>query len=132
VTHRHYARVDVSTGTSHHYIQGPYEECNEEHMAFKIDGKFVSKEKYEAHMQEQAITELAGGEAPVSETDTTEPKKARNYNPVTVATAAVRKAKKELEATEAFLAKHDTLPSLDDAKKAYADAVAELHKVLGH
>lgn len=106
-------------------------------MSYTIGGKFVSKEKYEAHhqakQQADAIAELAQGEAPVTDEAVTPeeaPRKSKVRNPLSAATTELNKAKAEVKRVEALWAKYDELPPLDEVKKAYEAAKAKLHAVL--
>jgi hypothetical protein len=94
-------------------------------MAYKLNGKFVSKEKYEAA---QAAEKR---ETPVSDETTTTERKPRTVDPVTSATARVRKAKRELDRVTKLHAKRAALPNLDDAQAEYDQAVEQLQGALG-
>lgn len=91
-------------------------------MPYRLNNKFVSKEKYEAAMAAEKK------ETPVSEQ--TE-KKTRTVDPITSATARVRKAKRELDRVTKIHAKRAELPSLDDAQAEYDEATRELQDALG-
>lgn len=97
-------------------------------MAYKLNGKFVSKEKYEAA---QAAEKR---EAPVSEetvaVEEAKTRKPRTVDPVTAATARVRKAKKALEAAKKVHAKVAALPDLDAAQAEYDSATDALESAL--
>jgi hypothetical protein len=98
-------------------------------MAYKLNGKFVSKEKWEA-------AQLAGAREknevePVSEETETKTRKPRTVDPITSATARVRKAKRELDRVTKLWEKRTALPSLDDAQAEYDAATAELQNALG-
>lgn len=92
-------------------------------MAYKLNGKFVSKEKYEA-----AQVAEKHEETPVSEEVT--PRKPRTVDPITSATARVRKAKRELDRVEKLHSKRAELPDLDVARDEYNEAVNELQDAL--
>lgn len=89
----------------------------------RLNGKFVSKEKYEAAQVAEKHEENT-----VSEETTT--RKPRTVDPITSATARVRKAKKELDRVAAKWAKREELPSLDEAQAEYDNAVSELQGAL--
>lgn len=92
-------------------------------MAYKLNGKFVSREKYEAaQVAEKKEVE------PVSEETTT--RKPRTVDPITSATARVRKAKRELDRVTKLWAKRTALPSLEDAQAEYDSARTALEDAL--
>lgn len=92
-------------------------------MSPRLNGKFVSQEKYEAAMS-------AGKEEVVTEQAEPKTRKPRTVDPVTTATARVRKAKRELDRVTKIHAKRAELPSLDDAQSEYDAAVRELQDLL--
>lgn len=102
-------------------------------MPYRIGSKFVSKEVYDAHMQQEAIEAFADKESPVTEENTTDqdkPRKPRTTDPVTIATVRVRKARKELDRVKAVHEKRAELPSIEDAQFEYDSARSALSDVL--
>ena len=101
-------------------------------MPHTIDGKFVSKEKYEAHMAAQAATTEEtpmSGNVPTPDVATPaadKPKRGRKADPSTAFLVAHRKAQKELERVKALHAKVSELPSVEDAQAAADTAKAAL------
>lgn len=92
-------------------------------MACRIDNKFVSREKYDAHhAQKKEATNM---------TEAEKTRKPRTTSPLTAATIRVRKAQKALAVAEKAHAKQTALPSLADAHAEVAAAVAELNAALG-
>lgn len=108
-------------------------------MAYKLNGKFVSKVEYEAQQQRDAIEAFGDDnqEAPVTNEQTEEnpigndkPKKPRTTDPLTAATIRVRKARKELERVTKLHEKRTELPSLDAVQSEYDNAAAQLEAAL--
>jgi hypothetical protein len=95
-------------------------------MPYKLNGKFVSKEKYDAAMAAESE------KVNVSDENTTEApaRKTRTVDPVTSATARVRKAKRALEVAKRAHARVKALPDLDAAQAEYDDATSELERAL--
>lgn len=85
----------------------------------RLNGKFVSKEKFEAATAAEKVEV-------VTETE----RKPRTVDPITSATARVRQAKRELDRVSKIHAKRAVLPSLEDAQAAYDTAVVELQDAL--
>jgi hypothetical protein len=118
----------------------------------RLNGKFVSREKYESVMASDEATQISPDSAvtiepptaedawartayiteenPVSEETVTVERKTRTVDPITAATAVVRKAKKELDRVTAIHAKRTAVPSLEDAQAAYDAAVVVLQDAL--
>ena len=93
-------------------------------MPYRIGGKFVTKEAYEAHQKGKQVSET-------TETETTE-KKTRNVSPRVAAFRRLARAEKTLAASKKFwegTANKPTPPPVDEAQAEY-DAAAEQVKGL--
>lgn len=93
-------------------------------LPYKLNGKFVSKEKYEAAMASPEKENI------VSEPVEPAVKKVRTPSASTAALASVNKAKRELDRVKALHAKRTALPSVEDAQNAYDAAVLVLQDTL--
>lgn len=92
-------------------------------MPYQINGKFVSKEKYEAH--------LAAQEEKVTVSEETVEKKERNVSPLTAAQRRYSKARRRVETARAKAAKvQDVRDELDAAETEFAEATDQLQAVL--
>lgn len=87
----------------------------------RLNGKFVSQAVYDAATQQ---------EEPVSDETAPKARKPRTVDPITAATARVRKAKRELDRVKRIHAKRAELPSLEDAQAAYDAASNALQDAL--
>lgn len=95
----------------------------------RLNGKFVSKEKYEAAVSNGETVVIPIHQEKVEVVTETE-RKPRTVDPITSATARVRQAKRELDRVSKIHAKRAVLPSLEDAQAAYDSAVVELQDAL--
>lgn len=99
-------------------------------MPYKINGKFVSKEKFEAATaadeEEYAVSDTEGYVEPKAP----KVRKPRTTSAVGAAVSRVRVTKSELARVQKLHARQEKLPSLADAQVAYDDAVAALNALL--
>jgi hypothetical protein len=91
-------------------------------MPYKINGKFVSREKYEAHCASEKK------ETPVSDTEhATE----RQISPLVLATRELTKAKARLDKAEKAAQKVvDVQDELEDARVAYDRAKEQVSELM--
>lgn len=103
-------------------------------MSYKIDGKFVSRKTYEAHIKQQQEAAAVSNEEDVfvaeidAEVEETE-KPARVYtvNPLIAATRRLTKAQKALDkARAAVVRQQDVAAAYEEAVIEYEAAAAEV------
>lgn len=99
-------------------------------MSYKIDGKFVSRKTYEAHIAQQEAEAVSHEENVVVEVEVEETEKpARVYtvNPLVAATRRLTKAQKALDKARAAVVKQqDVAAAYEEAVIEYEAAAAEV------